>query len=287
MGFFKKAVDAAFGGSGPKYSASKGAAQHAGDTRTSLGNIIKTPNADGSIDTVFEDSAIDQQRNALALQGLNGMSLNPSAVQQAYYDQATRLLNKNYQQNVDATDERLINRGIQTGTKQYNDVMGNMQDSYQGTLNDMANQAMYMGQSNLGQQIGNINSLTGGRDINTLAGIGTADSDAYDNAYQGSVYNNAMRNERNANIMGTIGTIAGMGASAAGLFSDERLKENLKKVGALTNGLNVYVGNYKKETGMDTRPQLFLLAQEVKEKHPSAVGRRFGALTVDYSKAVK
>lgn len=214
MGFLKKVSNFAFGGSGPKYDQTAGAAQHAGDTYSSLGNIIKSVNADGSINTNYESSDIDKQRNALALQGLGSLSLDPTQTQQAYYDQASRLLNKNYNDTVDKTDEMLINRGIQTGTKQYNDVMGNLADSYNGTLNDLANQAVYMGTQNIGQQIGNINSLTGGRDIGTLAGLGTADSDAYDNAYQGKVYNDSMRNQRNSNIMGTIGSLAGMFGSS-------------------------------------------------------------------------
>ena len=78
-----------------------------------------------------------------------------------------------------------------------------------------------------------------------------------------------------------------MAVMGSGLFSDKCLKENLKPVGKLNNGLKVYVGNYKKETGLDTTPQLFLLAQEVKEKHPEAVGKKFGALTVNYKKATK
>ena len=109
-------------------------------------------------------------------------------------------------------------------------------------------------------------------------------NDAYNDAYQSRIYNDAMRNQRNSNIMSTAGALGGMGVA---LFSDKRLKENLKPVGKLNNGLKVYVGNYKKETGLDTRPQLFLVAQEVKKEHPEAVGKKFGALTVDYKQAVK
>lgn len=350
---------------------------------------------------------------------------------QSYYDQATRLLNDQFDRQMRSADTNLINRGIQAGTEQYNQVMGDLTDRQNATLNDIANQAVFQGQgllstmlgnqaqqtanegsemanknallqnqnqylqnqyqqtanegaefgnknallqnqnqylqnqalntaneglvfdnqgklisnqagllanqgsqlanegayysnlgqilanqgqqvnnegnvlmnqyrnlsnqgldlsnagqyySNQGQQISNANALAGGRDINTLMGMGGS-NDAYDSAYQGRVYNDAMRNERNANMLGTLGSLTGMAKGFS--FSDKRLKENLKPVGKLNNGLKVYVGNYKKETGLDTKPQLFLLAQEVKKKKPEAVGKTLGALTVNYKKATE
>lgn len=455
MGLLSSASNLIFGSSnGPSYSTSAGAAQHAGNTYSDLGNIIKKANSDGSIDTTYQSSDIDNLRNSLAKQGLSDFTLssydptsssgytygsllsdptsnyttktisdpttsytassisdpstNYSTTQlygninqdtannaaQSYYDQATRLLNKNYDNSVNKMDERLINRGIQTGTKQYNDTMGSLADSYNGTLSDLANQSVFQGQNllstmlgnqaqqtanegsemsnknqllqnqnqylqnqaqnttneglvfdnqgklisnqagllsnqgqqtanegsvfsnlaqlianqgnqisnegkvlsnqgqslsnanlyygNQGQQLSNINALTGGRDINTLAGIGTADSDAYDNSYNGA--QNQYQNQSNKNSQ-----LLNLGTTAAAMykFSDKRLKENLKPVGKLNNGLKVYVGNYKKETGLDTTPQLFLLAQEVQKKKPEAVAKKYGALAVNYKLATK
>lgn len=290
---------------------------------------------------------------------------------QSYYDQATRLLNNQFDRQRTTADTNLINRGIQTGTDQYNQVMGDLQDRQNATLSDIANQSVFQGQnllstmlgnqaqqtanegavfdnqgrlinnqagllsnqgrqlsnegsyyanlgqilanqgqqvsneggvlanqtrnlsneglglsnagqyySNQGQQINNANALGSGRDIFAISGMGGS-NDAYDSSYQGKVYNDAMRNERNSNIMSTLGALGGLA------FSDKRLKENLKHVGKLNNGLKVYVGNYKKETGLDTTPQLFLLAQEVQKKKPEAVQKKFGALAVDYKLATK
>ena len=64
-------------------------------------------------------------------------------------------------------------------------------------------------------------------------------------------------------------------------FSDERLKENVKKVGETTDGQNIYKYNFKG----DPRTQIGLLAQEVAHDHPEAVGKKNGYLTVDYDKA--
>ena len=281
MSFLKKATSTLFGSSGPKYNQDAGAMTSQYGVQSDLGNMSVVKNADGTYSKKYESSANDQLRNNLIGQGLGSMSLDPTAVQDAYYNQATRLLNNQFDRERTSTDTNLINRGIQTGTEQYNQVMGDLTDRQNATLQDIANQAVYMGDQNIGQKISNINSLSGGRDIYALSGMGGS-NDAYNDKYQSQIYNDAMRNQRNSNILGPAGTIAGMA-----LFSDKRLKENLKPVGKLNNGLKVYVGNYKKETGLDTRPQLFLLAQEVQKKHPEAVKKQFGALAVNYKQAVK
>ena len=275
MGFLKKATGFLFGNSGNPYDVNAALNQRQ-NTTSDLGNIKWNGNT-----RTFESSTNDQQRNALINQGLTGLSLDPTNVQDAYYNQATRLLNNQFDQQRRTADTNLINRGIQTGTEQYNQVMGDLQDRQNATLQDIANQAVYMGDANIGQKIGNVNSLAGGRDINTLIGMDSGSNSAYDDKYQSDIYRNSMRNERNANMLATAGALAGLA------FSDKRLKENLKPVGKLNNGLKVYVGNYKKETGLDTTPQLFLLAQEVQKKHPEAVKKKFGALAVNYKQAVK
>lgn len=279
MGFLKKAAGALFGTRGPKYNQDTSATTSQYGVKSDLGNMSIVKNADGTYSKKYKSSENDVTRNNLIGQGLGGLSLDPTSVQDAYYNQATRLLNNQFDRERTSADTNLINRGIQVGSEQYNQVMGDLQDRQNGTLQDIANQAVYMGDNNIGQKIENINSLGTGRDVYALSGMGGSNS-AYDNAYQGQVYNNAQRQQRNQAILGAVGALGGA------LFSDKRLKENLEPVGKLNNGLKVYVGNYKKETGLGTKPQLFLLAQEVKKKHPEAV-KDFGALAVDYKKAVK
>ena len=83
-------------------------------------------------------------------------------------------------------------------------------------------------------------------------------------------------------------TVAPAGAAA----SDERLKENLKEVAKLENGLTVYVGNYNDKAielypELTKTPQLFLIAQEVQKVNPEAVVKDGEYLKVIYDKAVK
>lgn len=279
MGFLKKVSDFAFGSSGPKYNQDKSALTQQYGVISDLGNLNLVKNVDGTYSKKFTSSEIDNMRNSLAREGLGAVTLDPQRETQAYYDRATRLLKDQYDRQLANTDEALINRGIQTGTKQYNQVMGDVQNNQLGALSDIANQAIFAGQDYTSGQIGNVNALTGARDIQYVNSMGGSNS-SYDNAYAGQQYNNALRNQRNQNIKNAIG-------AAAFAFSDKQLKENLKKVGTLDNGLKVYVGNYKKETGLDTKPQLFLIAQEVEKKNPDAVIEKDGYLAVNYKKATE
>ena len=70
------------------------------------------------------------------------------------------------------------------------------------------------------------------------------------------------------------------GASAAGMiFSDRRLKENIKRVGETDEGLPIYKYNYKGSM----LPQIGVMAQDVAEVKPEAVSMMPGGfLAVDY-----
>lgn len=277
MGFLKSL----FGGGSPKYNQDKSALTQQYGVISDLGNLELVKNADGTYSKKYTSSDIDKTRNALAKQGLSGVTLDSGEQAQAYYDRATRLLNDAYNRQYQNTDEALINRGIQTGTKQYNQVMGDLQNNQLGALSDIANQAIFAGQDYTSGQIGNVNALTGARDVLALPSMGGSNN-AYDNSYEAKQYAHQARTNAWNNLLG-----AGATLGAAKLLSDKRAKENLKKVGVLDNGLKVYVGNYKKETGLDTRPQLFLIAQEVEKKKPEAVKEADGYLTVDYKKATE
>lgn len=81
--------------------------------------------------------------------------------------------------------------------------------------------------------------------------------------------------------------IASIGSSIASLaaflpFSDARLKDNIEPVGKTFDGQNIY----RYDMG-DGRTQLGLMAQEVLERKPEAVGERNGFLTLDYDRATE
>ena len=74
---------------------------------------------------------------------------------------------------------------------------------------------------------------------------------------------------------------AGTVAKIASMFSDKRMKENIKPIGKLFDGQIVHSYNYKG----DPRTQIGLIAQEVEGHKPHAVGSVHGMKSVDYDKA--
>lgn len=83
------------------------------------------------------------------------------------------------------------------------------------------------------------------------------------------------------------GASAGGGAALGamlGIFSDRRVKADIRKVGILENGLPIYAFRYKG----DLTPRIGLMADEVEKIHPEAVTVDFlGLKSVDYALAVQ
>ena len=80
------------------------------------------------------------------------------------------------------------------------------------------------------------------------------------------------------------GSLLGAGTSAAMMFSDERMKENMVPVGVTPDGQTVYDFNYKGDPTKHTG----LIAQEVEQVHPEAVATdpASGMKMVDYEQAL-
>lgn len=67
----------------------------------------------------------------------------------------------------------------------------------------------------------------------------------------------------------------------ASMYSDKRVKEDIKKVGKTDEGMPIYTYKYKGSP----KTQMGVMAQDVKKKKPSALGPVLGGMmTVDYSK---
>lgn len=80
-----------------------------------------------------------------------------------------------------------------------------------------------------------------------------------------------------------LGQVAGLGLAGAALFSDERVKDDIRPVGKTFDGQPIYSFRYK---GSDAT-QMGLMAQDVEQRHPNAVGSLGGIKVVDYDAATR
>lgn len=78
-------------------------------------------------------------------------------------------------------------------------------------------------------------------------------------------------------------TALGVAGSLFSLFSDEKLKKNIKKIGEMDNGLPLYRFHYNWEDDSST-PHIGVMAQEAAKTNPDAVGNVGGYMTVDYGR---
>lgn len=99
--------------------------------------------------------------------------------------------------------------------------------------------------------------------------------DSYNAQFNNWQAQQAQRNAGKGQMFGALG----QGASMAMMASDRRIKENIKRVGTLANGIATYLFNY---IG-DTAKQFGVMAQEVMHV-PGAVHNINGVLHVDYNK---
>jgi hypothetical protein len=220
-------------------------------------------------------------------------------------------LNPQFQRDEEAMRTRLINQGIGQGSDAYKSEM----DSFSQAKNDARMQAILQGANYGGQLQGQAldrrnqgiqeynairnaplneyTALTAGQQVQnpsfSAGQRGDAQAGNYQqaaqNAYQGAMNQyNAQVGSNNSTTSGLFGLGGSMlGGAAAkyglglGIFSDQRMKENIVPAGQ-ENGYNIYEFNYigddKKYTGV--------MAQEVEKTHPEAIGERDGFKTVNY-----
>ncbi|MGB0854957.1 MAG: tail fiber domain-containing protein [Pikeienuella sp.] len=164
-----------------------------------------------------------------------------------------------------------LTKGLSTGLAQLEDNALNRQLS-------AANALQGLGQFT-NSQSGFLEQLGAGRQQNTQDKINaamlkdqqykSADLDALRNYMSltsgvGSAFGVQSSTQRGG--AGALG-ILGLGLQAAPLFSDRRVKEDIKRVGAMDDGTPVYTYRYK---GGNTY-HMGVMADEVEDKHPDAV----------------
>jgi hypothetical protein len=240
-----------------------------------LGNVLGLNGATGS------DAALTTLRNTPGYkfqQGTLDDTVNAAAAANGTLNSGNQLLALNK-----------VNQGLADST--YNNYVQQLQP-YLGASNaaagGIAGVNTGMGSAVAGQQdtLANLN-YTG------QTGIGNANANADLSAYNasGNFWNmlgglggmkTAGGGTVGGNAVGGIGSaLSSAGPAIMSMFSDERLKEDVQPVGKLYDGTDVYRYKMKGQPGH----QIGLIAQDVEQTKPHAVGEQAGYKTVDYKKA--
>lgn len=177
-------------------------------------------------------------------------------------------------------ETQLANQGIGIGSRAYSAA----QDDNARAVNDarlatiMAggqeqSRQLQMEMAARNQPINEITALLSGSQVqlpqfgmNQPTGIPTTDNAGLINANYQAQVNNV--NQRNAQTSGLLGGLFGAaGNIGAAMISDERMKDNIRRVGETKEGLPIYTFTYKG----DDKVQMGVMAQDVKKKNPEAV----------------
>ncbi len=230
------------------------------------------------------------------------VDLNNESVERRLFDLADKRFAPQKQRELADMQTSLANQGITQGSEAYDRAVGRFNEGWNDRYNQLAltgrSQAVQEALTARNQPLNEIIGIMSGTQVGLPQfsggtanyGIPTTDYAGIVNnnfAQQMAGYNAQMANRQASmgalgNLFGTLGSIFPKISPA---FSDKRLKENVKEVGKTNDGQKIYSYNYKG----DNKPQMGLIAQEVKRRNPDAVIRdkSSGFLMVDYGKALK
>jgi hypothetical protein len=205
----------------------------------------------------------------------------------------TQSIMRRLQPNIDMQNKqfetRMINQGIPVGSEAYNNarrVLDQQQNDLltssviQGTQTGL--QANQQGFNQLGyirnEPINTLNAVRSGSQVTNPSFVSTPAGTDYLGAAQ-SGYNaqlgaaNAQNAANSSFTSGLMGLGGNLGAAYMMMPSDVRIKENIKQVGAMANGLPVYEYEYKPEYKHLVGSGKFIgvMAQDVEKVMPEAV----------------
>jgi len=143
-----------------------------------------------------------------------------------------------------------------------------------------------MNLANLGAQArtnqSNIIQNTAASQGNLLTGIGNAQAAGMIGAanVQNPLISSLMGAGAGAGLgtAGMLGEVGAGGGALLGLLSDQRMKENIKRVGQTDDGLPIYTYKYKGRDGV----HMGVMAQELEKVNPDAVHEHHGLKYVNY-----
>ena len=256
-------------------------------------------------DVLGTTNALANQNNSIAQSGALGTAISSGAFGGDRTGRAAANLNQQNQLAEQATDANILNTG-------YNTALSTAQQ--QQGVNLGAAQANRTALGAAGSELASIGSTAYGEGANTASELGSLGTGAQTAGLAGAQaqigagtlqqqtqqaqdtaeYNQFLQQQSYpfqvdqflANIAEGTGALSGSTTTTTqpgGFFSDKRLKHDIKKIGKLFDGQEIY--SYKMHG--DPRTHIGLIAQKVEKKHPEAVGLARGYKIVDYGKATQ
>jgi hypothetical protein len=254
-------------------------------------------------DVVGSESALLNQNNQQQQAGQLGTAIQSGA----FGGDRTGLAAANLEQQQNLANANIYSGLLNTG---YNNALSTAQQ--QQGVNLSAQQANRAALGSAGSELASIGSTQYGEGANTASELASLGSGAQTAGLQGAnaqlsagtveqqtqqaqdtaQYNQFLQQQSYpfqvdqflANIAEGTGALSGSTTTTTqpgGFFSDKRLKHDIKRIGKLYDGQEIY--SYKMHG--DPRTHIGLIAQKVEKKHPDAVGLASGYKTVDYGKA--
>lgn len=252
--------------------------------------ILKSTNVlnQGLMDTA--NTGLNYANTVLSQPGIDTSKLAQTGINpgQSYQDAIMSRLSPQIERENAALEQQLANRGIAAGTDAYNQAKTLQAQKQNDLLNSAtvqgintgltANQQGFQQQAyNQMQPINVINALRTGSQVqnpqfaNTPMQANTAGPDllgAANASYQNQL--NAY-NAQQAAGGGFMNGLMSLGAAGITKYSDIRLKKNIKKIGTLRKGINIYSYNYIDYKDLPKNKQIGVMAQEVEKVIPEAV----------------
>jgi hypothetical protein len=256
-------------------------------------------------DVLGTTNALANQNNSIAQSGALGTAISSGAFGGDRTGIAAANLNQQNSLAEQSTDANILNTG-------YNTALSTAQQ--QQGVNLSAGQANRAALGSAGSELASIGSTAYGEGANTASELGSLGSGAQAAGLAGAQaqigagtlqqqtaqaqdtaeYNQFLQQQSYpfqvdqflANIAEGTGALSGSTTTTTqpgGFFSDKRLKHDIKKIGKLFDGQEIY--SYKMHG--DPRTHIGLIAQKVEKKHPEAVGLARGYKIVDYGKATE
>ena len=245
----------------------------------------------GLMDTA--NTGLNYANKVLSQPGIDTSQLTQTGFNpgQSYQDAMMTRLGPQIDRENAALEQQLANRGIAQGTDAYNQAKTLQAQKQNDLLNSATVQGLGMGLNanqqgfqqaayNQMQPINVINALRTGSQVQNPSFVNTpnqanvAGADllgAANASYQNQLANYNAQQAAGSGFLGGLMNLGGSLGSAYITKSDRRLKKYIKKIGQLSNGLNVYKYHYKKGFGLPEGEQIGVMAQEVEKVIPEAV----------------